>query len=103
MTPARPQLLLPFTAMPQESLIASKEASPSDDMLSRVIEGQLKPGLISRESLVAHAFLHLVAGNATVASMINLGLVSLLEHPDQVRVWACVCEMGERGLCTKQK
>ncbi|KAI3427183.1 hypothetical protein D9Q98_007120 [Chlorella vulgaris] len=67
-----------------ESLIASKEASPSDDMLSRVIEGQLKPGLISRESLVAHAFLHLVAGNATVASMINLGLVSLLEHPDQM-------------------
>ena len=27
---------------------------------------------------------HLVAGNATVASMINLGLLSLLEHPDQV-------------------
>jgi nitric oxide reductase len=34
--------------------------------------------------LVAHAFLHLVAGNATVASMVNLGVLSLLEHPDQV-------------------
>lgn len=40
---------------------------------------QLKPGHCSREQLVATSFLLLVAGNATVASQINLGVISLLQ------------------------
>jgi hypothetical protein len=48
--------------------VAAKEADPSGpDMVSAVIRAQLAPGKITREQLVAHCFLLLVAGNATVA------------------------------------
>jgi nitric oxide reductase len=39
---------------------------------------------MSRQQLVATAFLLLVAGNATVAGMINLGVVTLLQHSEQL-------------------
>jgi hypothetical protein len=55
---------------------------------------QLQPGHISRDQLVATAFLLLVAGNATVAGMINLGVATLLEHKEQLeqlKVCVCVC------------
>lgn len=45
---------------------------------------QLKQGHLTEEQLVAHIFLLLVAGNATVASQINLAVVTLLQvkiHP----------------------
>ncbi len=45
---------------------------------------QVKPGHMSRQQLVATAFLLLVAGNATVAGMINLGVVTLLQHSEQL-------------------
>lgn len=50
-----------------------------NDLISEVIAKHLKNGDITREQLVAHAFLLLVAGNATVASMINFGVVTLLQ------------------------
>ena len=56
---------------------------------------QLRPGHMTREQLVQTAFLMLVAGNATVATQINLGVISLLQHPDQVR--ACVAGVGRLG------
>ena len=47
---------------------------------------QLQPGHLTEDELVQTAFLLLVAGNATVASMINLGVVTLLQHPDQLKM-----------------
>ncbi|KAF6261839.1 cytochrome P450, nitric oxide reductase [Scenedesmus sp. NREL 46B-D3] len=65
-------------------LVSQKEQQPSKDLISEVVQSQLKPGKITREQLVAHAFLLLVAGNATVASMVDLGVISLLRHPKQL-------------------
>ncbi|GAB4814037.1 hypothetical protein N2152v2_001083 [Parachlorella kessleri] len=65
-------------------LVAQKERNPQDDVLSGVVKKYLRSGDITRDQLVAHAFLLLVAGNATVAGMINLGVVTLLQHPDQL-------------------
>ena len=45
---------------------------------------QVKPGHISRDDAVQIAFLLLVAGNATMVNMINLGVVTLLQHPEQL-------------------
>lgn len=67
-----------------DKLVTEKEKNPSKDLISEVVQGHLKNGNISREQLVAHAFLLLVAGNATVASMINLGVITLLRHPEQL-------------------
>jgi cytochrome P450 len=45
-----------------DNLVSRKEQHPSSDLISEVVQGQLKSGKITREQLVAHAFLLLVAG-----------------------------------------
>lgn len=45
---------------------------------------QVKPGNLSQDDAVQVTFLLLVAGNATMVNMINLGVVTLLQHPDQL-------------------
>lgn len=67
-----------------ERLVTSKEEAPADDLISQIVLEQLRPGHITHDQLVQTAFLMLVAGNATVATMINVGVVTLLQHPDQL-------------------
>ncbi|KXZ42279.1 hypothetical protein GPECTOR_169g183 [Gonium pectorale] len=67
-----------------EKLVRSKEDKPGDDLVSQLVVRQLRPGHMTREELVQTAFLLLVAGNATVATQINLGVITLLQHPDQL-------------------
>ena len=65
-------------------LLATKEAEPSDDLLSRQIEKQRAEGELDREKLIGLALLLLVAGHETTANMISLGVVALLNNPDQL-------------------
>ncbi|WDZ83550.1 cytochrome P450 [Micromonospora cathayae] len=60
-------------------LVSGKAATPGDDLLSR----QLARGG-DLEDVVSLGFLLLVAGHETTANMISLGVLSLLEHPDQL-------------------
>ena len=59
-------------------LIARKEREPGDDLLSRLIEEQLRPGHLARDEAVRMAELLLIAGHETTANMIALGTLSLL-------------------------
>jgi len=67
-----------------DRLVSSKEKEPGDDLVSKVVIEQLRPGHIEHEDLVQLTFLLLVAGNATMTSMICLGVVTLLQHPKQL-------------------
>lgn len=53
-------------------LVKKKEENPGDDLISKLILEQLRPGYLEMEDVVQITFLLLVAGNATVASMIGL-------------------------------
>lgn len=66
------------------TLVASKETEPGDDLISKLVVEQLRPGHLQHQDLVQITFLLLVAGNATMTSMIALGVVTLLQHPDQL-------------------
>ncbi|KAI1980386.1 hypothetical protein LOZ51_002127 [Ophidiomyces ophidiicola] len=67
-----------------DKLVDKKIMNPESDLISSLVTKQLIPGNIDKLDAVQISFLLLVAGNATMVNMINLGVVTLLEHPDQL-------------------
>ncbi|CZS88141.1 probable Cytochrome P450 55A3 [Rhynchosporium graminicola] len=67
-----------------DSLVTARLSSPKHDLISLLVKEQLTPGHLTQADVVQIAFLLLVAGNATMVSMIALGVVTLLTHPDQL-------------------
>ncbi|KAL4876111.1 cytochrome P450 55A2 [Aspergillus karnatakaensis] len=67
-----------------DQLVDKRATDLKDDLISSLIKDQLNPGHLERLDVVQIAFLLLVAGNATMVSMINLGVVTLLQHPIQL-------------------
>jgi nitric oxide reductase len=65
-------------------LVDQRLEAPKNDLISLLVESQLKPGHLQKSDVIQIAFLLLVAGNATMVSMIALGIVTLLQHPDQL-------------------
>jgi len=65
------------------NLIATKEAEPGDDLISRQIAKGQEAGDYDQMQLMGLVFLLLVAGHETSASMIALGVALLLENPEQ--------------------
>ena len=68
-------------------LVDDRSESPKDDLISHLVTQQVIPGHITKDTAVQIAFLLLVAGNATMVSMIALGVVELLKHPAQLAVF----------------
>ncbi|MEX5236183.1 cytochrome P450 [Kocuria arenosa] len=69
-----------------DRLITAKQKSPTDDLLGRQIRRQQQQGAVDHEALVSLAFLLLVAGHETTANMISLGVLALIEHPEDLAV-----------------
>ena len=65
-------------------LVDQRLEAPKNDLISLLVTEQLKVGHLTKDDVVQIAFLLLVAGNATMVSMINLGVVTILQHPDQL-------------------
>jgi cytochrome P450 len=66
-----------------ERLVEDKRREPKDDLVSRLGE-HVNAGTFSvRDAADVGAFL-LFAGHETTANMIGLGVLALLEHPDQL-------------------
>ena len=53
-------------------LVDKRLEEPKDDLVSRLVTEHVKPGNLSKPDAVQMAFLLLVAGNATMVSMIAL-------------------------------
>ncbi|VUC27954.1 unnamed protein product [Clonostachys rosea] len=64
-------------------LVDQRLEEPRDDLISKLVIEQLREGHIEKSDAVQIAFLLLVAGNATMVNMINLGVVVLMQHPEQ--------------------
>jgi cytochrome P450 len=65
-------------------LVGRKEREPGDDMISRLVIDHVATGALSRETATMNAVIMLQAGHETTASMISLGSLALLEHPEQL-------------------
>jgi len=66
-----------------DRLVTSKEQAPSDDLLGRLVTLAPEAGLTHAE-LVGVSTLLLLGGYDTMVQMIGLGVLTLLEHPDQL-------------------
>jgi cytochrome P450 len=67
-----------------DDLMTRKESAPGDDLFSRQITRQRQEGTLDHEGLVSLAFLLLTAGHETTANMISLGVLGLLDNPEQL-------------------
>ncbi|MEV8361962.1 cytochrome P450 [Streptomyces niveus] len=67
-----------------DELVTLKESEPGDDMISRLIELNRAEPAVEHSDIVSMARLMLVTGHETTANMIALGMLALLEHPDQL-------------------
>lgn len=66
-------------------LIAKREVEPGDDVISRLVTEELKPGNLQRDELITIALILLVGGHETTATMIGYGTFALLdEHHAQL-------------------
>ncbi|MGZ6780138.1 MAG: cytochrome P450 [Mycobacterium sp.] len=59
-----------------------KAHEPGDDLMSRLMTDYVATGQLSRATAVMNCVILLQAGHETTASMISLGTVALLQHPD---------------------
>ncbi|KAK3321698.1 cytochrome P450 55A2 [Apodospora peruviana] len=64
-------------------LVDKRLEEPKDDLISKLVVEQIKPGHLDKKDAVQIAFLLLVAGNATMVNMIALGVITLFQHPGQ--------------------
>ncbi|MEW9532091.1 cytochrome P450 [Microbispora sp. NPDC049125] len=65
-----------------DRLCGERDLAPQDDLISRLVTDYMRPGLLSREDLVAMVRLMLVAGHETTANQIALSLLTLLRRPE---------------------
>jgi len=79
-------------------LAADKERDPQDDIISLLVEKEAE-GLLSRRDLASYATLLVSAGHDTTSGALALGILTLLEHPDQLArlrhdpsLWGCAAD-----------
>ncbi|MEU5269462.1 cytochrome P450 [Streptomyces hygroscopicus] len=65
-------------------LVATRRRALGDDMLSALIAVRDEGDQLTEDELVSLAFLLLMAGSENTQHLISAGLVTLLQHPDQV-------------------
>jgi cytochrome P450 len=66
------------------NLIAEKRARPTDDLLTALVAARDEEDRLSEHELVMLGLALLVAGHETTANQINMFLLALLRHPDQL-------------------
>ncbi len=66
------------------ALIETKRARSADDLMSALIAARDEDDRLSEEELTVMCCTLLIGGHETTANQINLSLLLLLDHPDQV-------------------
>lgn len=69
-----------------EKMIDEKDKAPTNDLISRLVVEQLRPGVLSRKDVIELGRFILIAGHETTANMIALSTLALLSHPDQAEL-----------------
>ncbi|GHH79609.1 cytochrome P450 [Streptomyces sulfonofaciens] len=66
-------------------LVEEKERHPGDDMFSDLAVNRLRTGELTKEEIGGMGALLVIGGHESTASMIGLGTIVLLQHPEQLQ------------------
>ncbi len=66
-------------------LVERRRSGPRDDLITALIRAEEAGDKLSKDELLAMAFLLLVAGHETTVNLIASGALALLEHPEQMK------------------
>lgn len=66
--------------------VERRRASPSDDLLGRLIRSEIDGDRLSSDEIVANCIFLFVAGVETTSSVLGNGISALHRHPDQLAV-----------------
>ncbi|MEV1293167.1 cytochrome P450 [Pseudonocardia sp. NPDC049635] len=64
------------------ALVRAKAATPGDDLVGRLVAEHLPAGTVTEQELVSALAMTIIAGRETTTSMIALGTLYLIEHPE---------------------
>ncbi|MFE4968792.1 cytochrome P450 [Streptomyces sp. NPDC056660] len=67
-----------------DGLVTEQIKSPTDGLLGQLVTERVLTGDIGHEELVSIALVLLIAAHETTSSSLALGIITLLEHPDQL-------------------
>ncbi|HRI70631.1 MAG TPA: cytochrome P450 [Polyangium sp.] len=66
-------------------LIGRKRKSPGDDILTALIHAEEEGDSLTEDELISTTMLLIIAGHETTVHLITHAIVTLLEHPDELR------------------
>ena len=70
-------------------VIADRRRQPKEDLVSVLVAGADRGGVLTEEQLVATCVVALIAGNETTRNLIGNGMLALLRNPaQQEKLWA---------------
>lgn len=70
-----------------EDLVTAKEKAPGHGLIDRLLVERVRTGELPRDELVRLAFILMLAGFETTATMIALGVATLFQYPDQLALF----------------
>lgn len=79
-------------------LIERKRTNSQDDILTKLIQAEDEGEKLSEDELVSMVFLMIVAGYETTVQLITNGVLTLLQHPDQLTKLRAQPELIESAI-----
>jgi len=79
-------------------LIERKRTDPQDDILTKLIQAEDEGQKLNEDELVSMVFLMIVAGYETTVQLITNGVITLLQHPDQLEKLRAQPELMESAV-----
>jgi len=67
-----------------DQMIQRRRASPTDDLLTRLVEAEVDGQRLTQEEVLGFFQLLVVGGQETTANLINNAILSFVENPDQL-------------------
>ena len=79
-------------------LIVRKRLNPKDDILTKLIQAEEEGEKLNEDELVSMVFLMIVAGYETTVQLITNGVLTLLQHPEQLEKLKAQPELIESAV-----